>query len=93
MSVGHMSLEQKSTGLRQIVWSSVLGSTVEWYDFLVYGTASALVFNKLFFPNLSPAIGTIAAFGSYGVGFVARPLGGWSLATSETGLAARQCWL
>jgi MHS family shikimate/dehydroshikimate transporter-like MFS transporter len=54
----------------------VLGSTVEWYDFLVYGTAAALLFNKLFFPRFSPALGTIAAFGSYGVGFVARPVGG-----------------
>jgi len=76
MGVEQRSPQQKAAGLRQILWSSVLGSTVEWYDFLVYGTASALVFNKLFFPTLSPAIGTIAAFGSYGVGFVARPLGG-----------------
>jgi MHS family shikimate/dehydroshikimate transporter-like MFS transporter len=59
-----------------VVWSSVLGSTVEWYDFTIYGTAAALVFNKLFFPNLSPAIGVIAAFGSYATGFLARPLGG-----------------
>lgn len=61
---------------RQIVWSSVIGTTVEWYDFLIYGTASALVFNKLFFPSIDPVVGTIAAFGSYAVGFLARPLGG-----------------
>lgn len=61
---------------RQIVWSSVIGTTVEWYDFLIYGTASALVFNKLFFPTIDPVVGTIAAFGSYAVGFLARPLGG-----------------
>ena len=54
----------------------MLGSTLEWYDFLIYGTAAALIFNKLFFPSFSPSIGTIAAFGSYAVGFVARPLGG-----------------
>ena len=66
---------------RQIVWSSVIGTTIEWYDFLIYGTASALVFNKLFFPSIDPVVGTIAAFGSYAVGFLARPLGGnvWSL--------------
>ncbi|SDO27168.1 MFS transporter, MHS family, shikimate and dehydroshikimate transport protein [Methylobacterium phyllostachyos] len=64
------------TDRRQIVWSSVIGTTVEWYDFLIYGTASALVFNKLFFPSIDPAVGTIAAFGSYAVGFLARPLGG-----------------
>ena len=66
----------KRVALGRVVWSSVLGSTVEWYDFTIYGTAAALVFNKLFFPNLSPAIGTIAAFGSYATGFLARPLGG-----------------
>jgi MFS transporter, MHS family, shikimate and dehydroshikimate transport protein len=66
----------RSVSLWQVVWSSVLGSTVEWYDFLVYGTAAALLFNKLFFPRFSPAVGTIAAFGSYAAGFVARPLGG-----------------
>jgi len=72
----HGSSDRRGVALWQVVTSSVLGSTVEWYDFLVYGTASALVFNKLFFPNYSPAIGTIAAFGSYAAGFVARPLGG-----------------
>ncbi|WP_024816579.1 MFS transporter [Methylopila sp. 73B] len=61
---------------RKIVWSSVIGTTVEWYDFLIYGTAAALVFNKLFFPSFDPVVGTIAAFGSYAVGFAARPLGG-----------------
>ena len=66
----------KRVALGRVVWSSVLGSTVEWYDFTIYGTAAALVFNKLFFPNLSPAVGTIAAFGSYATGFLARPLGG-----------------
>ena len=64
------------TSRRQIVWSSVIGTTVEWYDFLIYGTAAALVFNKLFFPSFDPIVGTIAAFGSYAVGFLARPLGG-----------------
>src|SRR5689334_11728378 len=61
---------------RQIVWSSVIGTTVEWYDFLIYGTASALVFNKLFFPTFDPLTGTLAALAAYAVGFVARPVGG-----------------
>ncbi len=60
----------------RIIWASVLGTVIEWYDFLIYGTAAALVFNKLFFPTLDPTAGTLAAFGSYAVGFVARPLGG-----------------
>jgi MFS transporter, MHS family, shikimate and dehydroshikimate transport protein len=62
--------------LHQVVWSSVLGTAVEWYDCLIYTTAAALLFNKLFFPSFNPTVGTIAAFGSAGVGFVARPLGG-----------------
>ncbi|GJD50582.1 Fosfomycin resistance protein AbaF [Methylobacterium crusticola] len=61
--------------MRRIVTSSVVGTAVEWYDFLIYGTASALVFNKLFFPSSDPAVGTIAAFATYAVGFLARPLG------------------
>ncbi|WP_375458936.1 MFS transporter [uncultured Enterovirga sp.] len=64
-----------SAQMRRVVMSSVVGTAVEWYDFLIYGTASALVFNKLFFPSFDPAVGTIAAFASYGVGFLARPLG------------------
>src|SRR5581483_2945374 len=61
--------------VNRIVVSSVIGTAVEWYDFLIYGTASALVFNKLFFPTLDPVLSTIAAFGTYAVGFLARPLG------------------
>ncbi len=53
-----------------------IGTTIEWYDFFLYGTAAALVFNKLFFPELDPAVGTIAAFATYGVGFFARPFAG-----------------
>jgi MHS family shikimate/dehydroshikimate transporter-like MFS transporter len=62
--------------LNTVLWASVLGTVVEWYDFLIYGTAAALVFNKLFFPSFAPAAGTIAALGTYAVGFAARPLGG-----------------
>jgi metabolite-proton symporter len=61
---------------RRVLVSSFLGSVVEWYDFLLYGTASALVFSKLFFPTLEPGIGTIASFGTLAVGYFARPLGG-----------------
>src|SRR6201997_2505222 len=64
-----------ATEIKRVVVSSVIGTAVEWYDFLIYGTASALVFSKLFFPLSDPALGTIAAFGTYGVGFLARPLG------------------
>ena len=68
-------IDRPST-MRTVLWASVLGTVVEWYDFLIYGTAAALVFNKLFFPSFAPATGTLAAFGTYAVGFAARPLGG-----------------
>ena len=56
--------------------ASFIGTTIEWYDFFLYGTAAALVFNRLFFPTFDPLMGTLAAFGTYAVGFVARPVGG-----------------
>ena len=59
-----------------MIVASLVGTSLEWYDFFLYGTASALVFNKLFFPNFDPAVGTLLAFATYAVGFVARPLGG-----------------
>ena len=64
-----------ATEIKRVVVSSVIGTAVEWYDFLIYGTATALVFNRLFFPLSDPALSTIVAFGTYAVGFLARPLG------------------
>jgi MFS transporter, MHS family, shikimate and dehydroshikimate transport protein len=66
----------RASSMPQIVAASVIGTMIEWYDFLIYGTAAALIFNKLFFPSFDPFAGTLAAFGSYAVGFVTRPLGG-----------------
>ncbi|MFI2557192.1 MFS transporter [Nocardia farcinica] len=63
------------TSLPVIAGSSLAGTAVEWYDFFLYGTAAALVFNKLFFPSEDPLVGTMLAFATYAVGFVARPLG------------------
>src|SRR5580658_2347959 len=59
-----------------IAAAGTFGTIIEWYDFLIYGTAAALVFNTLFFPNVDPRIGTLAALGSFTVGFLARPVGG-----------------
>jgi MFS transporter, MHS family, shikimate and dehydroshikimate transport protein len=73
--VAPVPLDKRTSGITRIVLSSIIGTAVEWYDFLIYATASALVFNKLFFPQIDPALGTIAAFGTYGVGYFARPLG------------------
>ena len=64
------------TGLNSIVFASCFGTIIEWYDFLIYATAAALIFNKAFFPTFDPLAGTLAALGSYAVGFLARPLGG-----------------
>ncbi|MGU3584089.1 MFS transporter [Rhodococcus sp. C26F] len=56
--------------------TAFVGTTIEWFDFYIYGTASALVLGALFFPDASPAVGTLAAFATFAVGFIARPLGG-----------------
>ena len=66
----------KRTPLGRVIAASLVGTTIEWYDFFLYGSAAALVFNKLFFPSYDPLVGTMLAFATYAVGFVARPLGG-----------------
>ncbi len=65
-----------SSSLKKVVLASFVGTVIEWYDFYLYGAAAALVFNQLFFPQIDPLSGTFAAFGTYAVGFFARPLGG-----------------
>ena len=61
--------------IKRVLMSSVVGTAIEWYDFFLYATASALVFAKLFFPTFDPVVGTIAAFGTFAVGYIARPFG------------------
>jgi metabolite-proton symporter len=61
--------------LRKAVIASTVGTAIEWYDFFIYGTAAGLVFGKLYFPNEAPIVGTLAAFATYFVGFVGRPIG------------------
>jgi MFS transporter, MHS family, shikimate and dehydroshikimate transport protein len=65
-----------TTPLRRVILASFIGTTIEWYDFFLYGTAAALVFNRLFFPTLDPLAGTLFSYGTFTIGFVARPLGG-----------------
>ena len=74
----HSTLQESrsQTSITQVAIASFIGTAIEWYDFFLYGTAAALIFNKLFFPTFDPLSGTLAAFGTYAVGFVARPLGG-----------------
>ncbi|MCE6999911.1 MHS family MFS transporter [Saccharothrix sp. S26] len=67
---------QPKKSFTKVVIASLIGTTIEWYDFFLYGSAAALVFNKLFFPTADPLNGTLLAFTTYAIGFLARPLGG-----------------
>ena len=71
-----MTDRRPPTQLRRAVLSSYLGSVIEYYDFLLYATASAVVFNRVFFSELDPLVGTVASFGTLATGYLARPLGG-----------------
>ncbi|MDE1974219.1 MAG: MHS family MFS transporter [Hyphomicrobiales bacterium] len=74
-TAGPLPESEHSAQLRKAVIASTIGTTIEWYDFFIYGTAAGLVFGKLYFPHESVAAGTLAAFGTYFVGFIARPVG------------------
>jgi MFS transporter, MHS family, shikimate and dehydroshikimate transport protein len=67
---------ERGGSVARVAFASGIGSCLEWHDFFIYGTAAAVVFNVLFFPELDPAVGTLVAFATFGAGFVARPLGG-----------------
>ena len=70
------NIKVQDRDLRKAILAAFIGTVIEWYDYFLYGTAAALVFGKLFFPTISPAAGTMAAFATYAVGFLARPFGG-----------------
>src|SRR5947209_338750 len=70
-----LSDSEHSAQLRKAVIAATVGTTIEWYDFFIYGTAAGLVFPKLFFPNESLLAGTLASFSTYFIGFVGRPIG------------------
>lgn len=65
-----------ATPVRRVATTALIGSVIEWYDFFLYGAMAAVVFNQLFFPTVDPLVGTLVAFATFGVGFVARPIGG-----------------
>lgn len=71
----NLSPSDHSAQLRKAVIASTIGTAIEWYDFFLYGTAAGLIFGKLYFPNEDPLTGTLAAFGTYFIGFVGRPIG------------------
>ena len=70
-----LSESEHSAQLRKAVIASTIGTTIEWYDFFLYGTAAGLVFGKLYFPNEDPLSATLLAFGTYFIGFIGRPIG------------------
>jgi MFS family permease len=72
---GTLTASEHSTQLRKAVVASTIGTAIEWYDFFLYGTAAGLVFGKLYFPNEDALTATLAAFGTYFIGFVGRPIG------------------
>ena len=68
--------DSRSSSIRTVALASLIGTTIEWYDFFLYGTAAALVLNRLFFPTFDPLSGTLLSLATYSVAFVARPIGG-----------------
>jgi MFS family permease len=75
IALGPMSEVEHQSALRRAVIASTVGTTIEWYDFLIYSTVTGLVFSKVYFPGSDPWVGTLQAFGVYFIGFVARPIG------------------
>jgi MHS family shikimate/dehydroshikimate transporter-like MFS transporter len=71
-----MSTQSQDANLRRVILSSLIGATIEWYDFFLYGVVAGIVFNKLYFPSSDPLISTLLAYTTFAVGFVTRPLGG-----------------
>ncbi len=69
-------MQPSKASINKVAVASAIGTAVEWYDFFLYGTASALIFGRLFFPNFDPLTGTLASYGTFAVGFAARPIGG-----------------
>lgn len=76
---------------RRAAWGSFAGAVVDWYDFLLYGITAALVFNREFFPQISPAMGTLAAFATFGVGFPSARWAALSSAISAIASGANAC--
>ena len=75
IGVARLSDDEHRAQLHRALVASTVGTTIEWYDFLLYGQVSALVFGPLFFPQSTPLIGVLQAFGIFFIGFVGRPIG------------------
>ena len=92
MAVTHetLSASDHSAQLRKAIIASTIGTAIEWYDFFLYGTAAGLIFGKLYFPNEDALTATLAAFGTYFIGFVGRPIGAANSVTTVIASAARR---
>src|SRR5262247_4229408 len=75
VGIGRLSEAEHSSQLRRALIASTVGTTIEWYDFLLYGQVTALVFGPLFFPKSDPLVGVLEAFAIFFIGFVGRPIG------------------
>src|SRR5262250_926823 len=75
IAIGAIPEDEHRRQLRRAVIASTVGTTIEWYDFLLYSVVTGLVFGKLFFPKSDPLVGVLEAFAVYTVGFIARPIG------------------
>ena len=84
-------LEAKQRSHVKVALASLIGTAIEWYDFFLYGTAAALIFNKLFFPTFDPTVGTLLAFATYALGLWRDLWAVWYSAITATGLAVRRC--
>ena len=98
LAINHLDISERSSdgpllrSSRKVAFASLIGTTIEWYDFFIFGTAAALIFNKVFFPSFDPVTGTLAAFASFSVGFIAGPSAAPSSPITVTSSAASRCW-
>ena len=76
LSIGAYGTAKHENNVRKVVFASLVGSTIEWYDFFLYGVVAGIVFNKLFFPTDNETVSILLAYATFAMGFVARPLGG-----------------
>jgi hypothetical protein len=88
--ISELSQEEHGRQLRRALVASTVGTTIEWYDFLLYGQVTGLVFGKLFFPQSDPIVGVLQAFAIFFVGFLGRPIGRRYSAIGATASGARQ---
>ena len=68
--------QNQESNIRKVALTALAGTSIEWYDFFLYGAAAALIFPKAFFPEATPTTALLLSFGSFAVGFIARPVGG-----------------